>query len=270
MDNLYFVSCLPRSGSTLLMNILGQNPKHHVTPTSGLIEMFVSIKKNWKDYIEFKSEGLEIVKPRVENALAGLCHGFFQNELAQGKICFDKSRGWLQYIEDLESVLKRKVQLLVCVRDIKDILISFEKVYRRRDISYNYHLGNDFFEAQTFEGRSRLLLGNGSVLGLSIARLRDALHRIPSRLTIVPYKALTSNPKGVMSNIHKFLDLPNYEYDFSNIKQVTQENDLYHGMDLHIIKPTIQVEENQYDKYFSKKFANEIDTAYADIHKLCS
>ena len=34
-----FQSSLPRSGSTLLSNIVGQNPNFHVTPTSGLLDL---------------------------------------------------------------------------------------------------------------------------------------------------------------------------------------------------------------------------------------
>ena len=34
-----FQSSLPRSGSTLLSNIVGQNPEFHVTPTSGLLDL---------------------------------------------------------------------------------------------------------------------------------------------------------------------------------------------------------------------------------------
>jgi sulfotransferase len=30
---IYFQSSLPRTGSTLLQNLIGQNPNFHVTPT---------------------------------------------------------------------------------------------------------------------------------------------------------------------------------------------------------------------------------------------
>jgi sulfotransferase len=38
-QKIFFNSTLPRSGSTLLQNIMGQNPEFHVTPTSGLIDV---------------------------------------------------------------------------------------------------------------------------------------------------------------------------------------------------------------------------------------
>ncbi|MCH7726722.1 MAG: hypothetical protein IH991_09615 [Planctomycetes bacterium] len=70
---LHFASGLPRSGATLLMNLLGQNPAHRVTPTSGLIELFVTVKDNWTKFVEFKAEGLEKVK------LRGMVYGYFAN-----------------------------------------------------------------------------------------------------------------------------------------------------------------------------------------------
>ena len=65
---LQFVSGLPRSGSTLLMNLLGQNPAHHVTPTSGLIHLMRGLIGTWADHKEFQSQGLEHVKPNVLSA----------------------------------------------------------------------------------------------------------------------------------------------------------------------------------------------------------
>ncbi len=38
---VHFLGGLPRAGSTLLMNLLGQNPKFTVTPTSGLLELII-------------------------------------------------------------------------------------------------------------------------------------------------------------------------------------------------------------------------------------
>lgn len=37
--SIAFQSSLPRSGSTLFSNIVGQNPAFHVTPTSGLLDL---------------------------------------------------------------------------------------------------------------------------------------------------------------------------------------------------------------------------------------
>jgi hypothetical protein len=42
---IFYNASLPRAGSTLLQNILMQNPEIYSTPTSGIIE-FLSKRKN--------------------------------------------------------------------------------------------------------------------------------------------------------------------------------------------------------------------------------
>lgn len=267
---LYFVSGLPRSGSTLLMNLLGQSSAHHVTPTSGLVELFVLVKNRWPDFIEFKAEGLEHVKPRVLSSLRGLLAGYFERELASGKTVFDKSRGWLQYIEPLEETLERQIKIVVTVRDVRAIVASFEKIYRKRSIDYRDPSDDAFFQCQTICGRARTLLNQKSVLGLTIARLRDVLERgLGDRLIIIPYRAITTCPQETMSLLHSALELPAYDYDPDNVEQITREDDHLHGMPLHTIRNRVEPAlECPWDGVLPAQLAEELATEYADINRL--
>ena len=47
MKKIFFQSSLPRAGSTLLQNILGQNPDFYVTPTSGVLELVYAARNNY-------------------------------------------------------------------------------------------------------------------------------------------------------------------------------------------------------------------------------
>ena len=47
MKRLYFVAGLPRSGSTLLCNILMQNPAIYASATSGIPEVLRGIRDGW-------------------------------------------------------------------------------------------------------------------------------------------------------------------------------------------------------------------------------
>ena len=56
---IFFISGLPRSGSTLLCNILAQNPAFFVTKaTSGCIEILFSIRNQWDRITEHQAEGI--------------------------------------------------------------------------------------------------------------------------------------------------------------------------------------------------------------------
>jgi len=52
---IHFISGLPRSGSTLLANLLAQNPRYHSTATSGILEILFQVRNNWDKVAEFRA-----------------------------------------------------------------------------------------------------------------------------------------------------------------------------------------------------------------------
>ena len=80
-----FQSSLPRSGSTLLSNIVGQNPEFHVTPTSGLLDLLYVARG------QFSRGGLEGYAAALTNK----------------PWLLDKSRGWGVHYAFLFEPIKR-------------------------------------------------------------------------------------------------------------------------------------------------------------------
>ena len=62
VEKIFFNSSLPRSGSTLLQNIMGQNPKFYATPTSGVLELVFGARANYTNSPEFKAQDAEDMK----------------------------------------------------------------------------------------------------------------------------------------------------------------------------------------------------------------
>lgn len=268
---IHFVSGLPRTGSTLLMNLLAQNPAHHVTPTSGLIHLVNAVMERWPQLQEFQAEGLANVKPRVESGLRGLMHGFFERPLREEKTVFDKSRGWLFYIEQIEQILGSPIKVITLVRDVRAIVASWEKIYRRRGVEYRYPENADLGPIVTVEDRARFALLSNQVTGRSIARLRDALQRCPDRLLLVPYETLTARPAETLAAIHDFLGLARFDYDPQHVQQVTQEDDNYVGRDLHAIRPAVAPQADEpWQGILPEPLCEEIDAQYADVNALAA
>jgi sulfotransferase len=237
------VAGVPRSGSTLLQNILAQNPAHHVTPTNGLLSLVLGIRDTWSRNDAFRSQGLQAVKPRVSAAIRGLIRGFYENELAAGKTVFDKNRGWLAHVDLLEEVLERPVKVIVTVRDVKAVVASFEKLHRRNALGRRHYLGPAYIKAQTTHGRAQVLCSEGGVVGLPINFIRDARNRgLADRMVLVPYRMLTESPVLTMNYLHERLGLEPFDYDPGNVRQVTVEDDSIHGWGpgLHTIRPKIE------------------------------
>jgi len=271
MKNLpiFFVSGLPRSGSTLLMNLLGQNSQNHVTPTNDLIELIVTLRNSWQNHISFKAQGLKTVEPRIINAMKAMMWGFYSEEFLNNKIVFDKSRGWIANIELLEDILQRPIKVIVTVRDVKAIVASFEMKHRENHLTKPSPSGNAFYDLQSIGGRARQLLDVKAVAGLSITRTRDALDRgVSDRLIILPYKELTTNTNVVMNQLHDQLGLPHFDYDPSNVQQITKEDDTVHGMELHKIRQEIEYKRPNWEKILTPQVCEWIDREYADINEM--
>jgi len=262
---------MPRAGTTLLANLLGQNPACEVTPTSGLIHLMLSALQRWPEVVEFQSQGLQTVKPQVQSAIKGLLLGFHEQSLAQGKFVFDKSRGWLDYLEPLEVILGAPTQCIVLVRDVRGVVGSFEKLYRRRGIEWKYPQGEKYAKSLSVEQRARWVLNQDQVVGRSIVRLRDAMTRCGDQLAIIPYRQFTIAPQETMAKAAKFLGLPTFDYDPTNVKQITHEDDNIVGMDLHRIRSKIEPQaEEPWNGVLPESLADELAETYADINRLAA
>jgi sulfotransferase len=229
---IHMISGLPRSGSTLLCNILAQNPEMHSTPTSACHEALFVLRNAWGEWVEHKAaKSLANNLQPVLNATINAYHN------TDRPVVIDKGRGWLSLIELAEFALDRQVKIIVPVRGIPQILSSFEKLHRKTQAKDQ---GN-YFQAQTIQGRAEHLLGGEKVLGLAYNRLKDAMMRgLGDRLCLVEFDDLTHNPKETLEDIYKFLELPNFEHDFTSVEQYTHEDDSVHGMDLHTIRKDVK------------------------------
>lgn len=239
MSKVYFIGGLPRSGSTLLCNILAQNPRFNATSTSGILDVMFNVRNFWDTLIEFQASPNPEGKKRV---LKGILMNYHKQEKP---VVFDKSRGHLAYIEMLEHALGEKIKIIVPIRDIKSIMASFEKLHRktaalRQPVAERKR--SDYFLAQSVRGRCEILLREDQPLGLAGSRVLDAIQRgFRDRLHFVDFDNLTSNPETTLKGIYEFLGEEYYAHDFNNVEQVTYEDDDVHGIvGLHDIRPKVE------------------------------
>lgn len=268
--SVIFVAGLPRSGSTLLMNLLGQNARHAVTPSSGLVDMLVSVRDAWMHNPWFRAQGLKIVRPHVRSMMRGMIMGFHHQAFISGRTVFEKNRTWPAYIELLEEVLGRRVKIIMPVRDIKAIVASFEKLFRSSAMTKHREEGAAYYECQSMEGRIRSLFLPDSVLGLAVNRLRDALDRgLEDRLVFVPYLSLVNQTTTTMDALHEWLGLPSYQYDPKNVEQVTREDDTVYGMELHDIRSEVEAPHSAvWEGILPERICAWLDREYSDINEL--
>lgn len=244
---IHFIAGLPRSGSTLLCNILNQNPACWATPTSGLIEIVLAIRNQWENVSIFKAapnhQGKEaVLKGIIQNYYSiGAPNG--AGELIERPIILDKNRGWLAYIETLEFALGRKIKVIATVRNIVDIIASFEKLFRRHTHIWQFpQEKTNMFKWQTIEDRADTWMNGEQPVGIAYNRLRDAFlsRGLADRIHLVEFEHLTRQPEVTMRGVYDFLGMDYHFHNFNNIMQTTFENDLEHGIpDLHNVRGKI-------------------------------
>lgn len=243
------VAGLPRAGSTLLGSILAQNPRFHVTPTSGIIEIVLMVRNRWNKIVEFQAAPDEVAKLRV---MRSVLDGYFEDPANDRPVVFDKCRGWLAVLETLEALLGRQAKVLVPVRDIRDVLASFEMLWRIDSATWELPQEHaNYYKWQTVEGRCEVWMGANQAVGLAYNRIQDALARgFANRIHFVEYEELTRNPGTTLKRIYEFLEEPHFAHDFDHVEQTTNEDDSRLGIPgLHKIHPKIEPAAPLWPKY---------------------
>ena len=236
MKALHFIAGLPRSGSTLLANVLRQNPDIHGEAVSSLSSLVSTIHNNWQNI----EQNQEYDNPQAHRGvLMGVIQGYYQH--IDRPIIIDKDRGWTFLIPVMESLLERKVKIIVAVRNPAEILASFEKL-RRQNPMFVTRADSQLGPGSNIASRAYFYSGPDGPLGLSHRGVQDAVtmgHL--DRMLFVDYNRYCSNPKSQTKRIYDFLELPYFDHDFENLQQPEKFNDRAVGLpNLHRIKPSLQ------------------------------
>ena len=215
MKKFYYISGLPRSGSTLLTAILKQNPKFHSEITDNLMSYILGVIETNHN----RSPRSQISEQIIKNVVDGIFCGFYKH--IDKEIIFNCNRGWTRYVEYLHRI-NPNFKIICCVRDIPWILNSYEKIYKtrtlREPVATNvYNAGNDSSFKSVWH-RTDFLMNEG-VVKASLANLKEAYFG-PYRkhLFLVEYESIIQQPTQTIRKIYDFIDEEYYEHDFKNLE----------------------------------------------------
>lgn len=235
MKTIHFVAGLPRSGSTLLCNLLAQRNDCFVTPTSPLVGILQTVRDGWRQW----HRAVPSLNSKQANVLASILQSYHPT---QCPVVFDKNRQWPSMIETLEASLGREVHLLAPVRSLPQVAASMEKVWRR-----NIALGrvpsalSGDPQMATVRGRITRWLQPSEVIGSALAAMEDVRARgLGERILPISFQKLTREPDEVLRGIEHFFGLDPHPYNFEDVVQATTEDDDWHGYSgLHKIRPRV-------------------------------
>jgi sulfotransferase len=226
---IFFNSSLPRAGSTLFQNLIGQNPEFYVTPTSGLIELIFGAKNHYNNSQEVRAQDADLMDKAFVNFCRDGMQGFFK-PLTDKPFVLDKSRGWGIHYQ-LINLFQERPKIVCMVRDIRSIYSSMEKNFRKNPTKEN-HVQNPNELVGTTLNKRIDIWGGGAPVGISVDRLQDIIQQgLDSNILFIRYEDLMDNPEEEIRKFYNYVELPYYDaHNFQTIEQITHENDVVHGI----------------------------------------
>jgi sulfotransferase len=216
---------LPRSGSTLLCNVIGQHPDVTLSADSLLSDLILSISDHVEKSIQNSQYSADLTYKLYEDFLSAGIESWTDN-LSNTKFYMDKSRAWSEHFDLLFS-LYPDTKIIFSIRDLRGIYLSFDRL-SRSPIFPSEHLKyseNDPEENSNVDFLNERIdhFLNGNMVRNHLIRLKEFIELerdYSSNIKIVKYEDFMKDPNQVLFDICNFLGLSNYSFNLSNIEQV--------------------------------------------------
>jgi sulfotransferase len=262
VKKIFFQSSLPRSGSSLLQNIMLQNPEFYATPTSGVLELLFAARGNYTNSPEFKAQDQQLMKNGFKSFCKNGMEGFF-NGITDRPYVLDKSRGWgIHY--DFLNFFYEEPKIVCLVRDLRAVFSSMEKNFRK-----NQHLDSGIVNHGQMKGTTTEkrvdIWSNSQPVGMAIERVYQIIKEGNNKnILFIRFEDLCENPENEMKKIYMHFGLPYYEgHNFDNVEQITQEDDSVYGIyGDHIIKQKIEPQKKDYKEVLGNATCDYIKNRY--------
>jgi sulfotransferase len=225
------VTGLPRSGSTLLCQLLAQHPdvycEGHSSPLCNLLLGLRRMVSDDQFFLAQLDNSFERSYSHLTSALQGFLRGW--NQDCGKRVVVDKNRAWLHSIELLLR-LEPGARLIVCLRELGQIYGSIEAQHQRTILmDFIDHLADfDRF------GRADMLFAKDKTIGaplISLSAVRDLPKPVQERLYFLRFEDLVERPAACMAHIHGWLGLPDVRIDPQNIASMgPPESDSHYHM----------------------------------------
>jgi len=224
---------MPRSGSELLQVLLHQNPDIYGSPTSPLLEFLYGMRGN-TGLTEVQAQPRDLMRKAFARTCKAAAEGYYSGITDRPIVC-DKNRGWAANYNWTSSWADQP-KMIVMVRDLRGIIASMERIYRRNTDTVECASLPLQLDARVFNWlnlNAQPIANNPNVgsppVGLALNRLRGLfMDGTAEKVLFVKCEDLTTAPAATMSRIYAYLELPEFGHDFDNIqKQVAEDTKLF-------------------------------------------
>lgn len=228
----FFLGGVPRSGSTLLCSILGQNPEIYTSGTTIVAGVL------WNNYHLFSNKNIQQYlnaqhrQDYEERLMKASIDAYYS--ITNKKYVIDKSRTWTLNGNKLvlEKYIDKNPKILVTTRNAEDVFKSLLKIYEKNKINID-NVFDNFWKKDSY----------GSVdFFKSYAGLMSAyLNNQNNNYLFIDYEDIVGDSQKTIKNIYKFFDIEYFYHDFDNIEKNFKEDDLIWNLNgLHDVRNKIK------------------------------
>ena len=230
MESIHFCGGLPRSGSTVLMNILGQNSSVFTTGTCALYDI---LSNNIVTSTRSTKPLLAMSVDQADRAMYGFVHGAVKGwfeALTDKPTIISKRHGWSSLFH-----LFPQSKFICLVRDIRDVIESLEKINRNTSILHSYdEQHGTLVPAMCLNEKYAYYFHSprcvSTILQLEIVRMIEIHRQDPSKVMFIRYEDFTKEPNKTLKDIYGFLGINPVTHNLLNIPQseLIEHDNLYH------------------------------------------
>lgn len=245
-QDYFFLSSLPRTGSTLLSSILNQNRDIWVTPHTATTDV---LKRIHQDAPMYPDVQLGNLMPQhmslLRNALAAMY------SCRPERYIIDYSRMWGSpyFYALLTRVLDSAPKIIVTVRPLEEIVASLickaeenpatnfiDREMRERDF-WPYH------RKSLNDARVDYLLSDGSLIQAAMLSLHGAFQgETADSFYVIRYEDLVNQPKRILDSVYSFLQIPTFDHSFTGIVGESQNDiDVLGIKDMHAVRAELEI-----------------------------
>jgi sulfotransferase len=158
---------------------------------------------------------------QADRAMYGLVHGatkgWFEG-LTNKPVVISKNRGWSSIFH-----LYPNSKYIVMVRDLRDIVESFEKVNSKIQALHSYGDAGVFTPAMHQHEKYRHYFNEANSLSqplqTEVPRMMELFKKQSNRVMFIRYEDFTQEPIYILDKLYNFLGEKPFQHDLNNIEQ---------------------------------------------------
>ena len=236
---------LPRSGSTLLVNLLNQNPDITISPDSILSTIVSGSQDSFTEAVSESQYDSDMSYKMFSNFCKSGITSWIST-ISKTKYYIDKCRGWGHELDFLFNLFP-ETKIIFIIRDLRGIASSIEKIQKNTTMKYK---GEFFFGDQQYDYNQEDLyiskvktMFDSTMIRKNLICLKELLdirRENFENVKIVRYEDLMIEPHKTLEDVYDHLQIEKYDHDLSNIHQVGYHDSFFLPYGRHKIKKSLE------------------------------